>query len=223
MKNSNGYVGIKHNRLTAVKHVSGDKIINTRYVFRCDCGKEIERYYKEVKYGAIKSCGCLLREHLHKCHQQRYYGVYAIKTPLYRVWASFRNRCNNPKSRPYHNYGARGISICAEWDDYKTFVDWAMANGYKKGLEIDRINNNGNYEPSNCRFVTPMVNTRNRRINRYFCVNGETLCMSAWAERIGVRADAIKKWLVRYGQDGAEAKILAKLTAVTGSVQTARH
>lgn len=86
------------------------------------------------------------------------------KTPLHQVWTAMRQRCINPNDQSYHNYGGRGITVCEEWaKSFVAFYEWSMANGYAKGLQIDRTNNDGNYEPSNGRWVTPVVNARNRR------------------------------------------------------------
>jgi hypothetical protein len=83
-------------------------------------------------------------------------------SPLYSVWEDMRRRCRNPKIKYFYRYGGRGIKICREWDDFKTFHDWAIAHGYKKGLNLDRKNNDGDYTPKNCRFVDDVVNSRNR-------------------------------------------------------------
>ena len=78
---------------------------------------------------------------------------------LYRCWCSMRNRCRNPRAQNFHRYGGRGISICPQWDVYEIFREWAIATGYRKGLTLDRINNDGNYEPDNCRWVTKSMNS----------------------------------------------------------------
>lgn len=98
-------------------------------------------------------------------HNGRYIKEHGmIKSQLYAIWAHIKNRCLNPNDKGYKNYGGRGIKICAQWiESFTAFADWANKNGYEKGLEIDRINNNGNYEPLNCRFVKNIVNQRNRR------------------------------------------------------------
>jgi len=83
-------------------------------------------------------------------------------TPLYRVWNAMKQRCDLSTNVSYHRYGGRGINYCQEWKEFVPFRDWAMQNGYAKGLLLDRQNNDGNYEPSNCRWVTPAVSAANR-------------------------------------------------------------
>ena len=102
--------------------------------------------------------------------------------PLRGVWCSMKARCYNVKNKAYKNYGGRGIEVCDEWRyASKTFFDWALSNGWQQGLELDRKDNNGNYCPSNCRFVTPMGNARNRRSNIVITAWGETKVLKEWA------------------------------------------
>lgn len=104
-----------------------------------------------------------------------------------------KKRCLNPNSVYYHNYGGRGITICDDWLEYAPFSEWAKANGYEKGLEIDRINNDDNYYPENCRFVTRSINGRNKRDNNVITAWSETKCLVEWSEdpRCRVSADLI--------------------------------
>lgn len=108
-------------------------------------------------------------------------------TKLYEVWYSMRKRCSNPKSQHYAEYGARGIRVCAEWEnDFSVFRDWATSNGYVEGLTIDRIDNNGNYEPNNCRWVDRYVQCNNQRTTVHIEYNGETHTLHEWAKIIGI-------------------------------------
>lgn len=113
-------------------------------------------------------------------------------TRLYGVWCTMKERCNNPHSKSYKHYGARGISVCDEWaNSFANFRDWAMANGYAEKMTIDRIDRDGNYEPTNCRFVTTAVQNRNYSRNRYITYRGETKCLADWADEFGINRSTI--------------------------------
>jgi len=102
--------------------------------------------------------------------------------PLYRIWGAIKDRCFNKNVKDYKDYGGRGISVCDGWvNNFQSFYDWAISNGYRRGLEIDRENNDGNYEPSNCRFVIHATNMRNRRTTKlnWDLVRGIKLCWRA--------------------------------------------
>lgn len=101
---------------------------------------------------------------------------------LYKNWQEMWQRCNNPNNKKYKDYGARGIKVCSQWKDYRVFKSWALENGYKNDLFIDRKNNNGNYTPKNCRWTTLKENNRNKRNNRMITCFGETKCLAAWGD-----------------------------------------
>lgn len=116
---------------------------------------------------------------------------YANKERLYRIWKNMRRRCNNTKSDYYENYGGRGIRVCSQWDDYLTFRKWAISNGYKNDLTIDRINNDGDYTPSNCKWSTRKQQNNNTRSNVVITYKGVTKTASEWAEHLGLSKAAI--------------------------------
>lgn len=118
--------------------------------FLCDnCGKIVE---KRLNNGLRDTaCGCIREKHG------------KTGTRIHRVWLDMRKRCNSESHPNYNDYGGRGIIICKEWEEFKNFYDWAIKNGYKNNLQIDRIDNDGNYKPENCRFVTGKINSRNSR------------------------------------------------------------
>ena len=138
-------------KLKPIRDISGKS--RGMGVFYCeDCQSEVTRKTDQAK--RQKSCGCSQYRHRLSI------------TKLYHVWSDMFRRCDNPLSKSYHNYGGRGISISKQWGYFLNFRDWAISNGYVDGLEIDRRNNDGNYEPSNCRFVTHKENARNRRTTK---------------------------------------------------------
>lgn len=103
-----------------------------------------------------------------------------------------KQRCYNPNNKRYKDWGGRGIAVCSEWkDDFQTFYDWAMVNGYKEGLQIDRIDNNGNYEPNNCRWIDRKQQARNRRSNINYTINGKTRCILEWCEILGLKPKTV--------------------------------
>lgn len=120
-------------------------------------------------------------------------------TRLYGIWLQIKNRCYNPKTGRYGDYGARGIKVCDEWcNDFKAFYDWAMANGYRDDLSIDRKDVNGNYEPSNCKWATVKEQARNKRNNHILTLNGVSHCLMEWCEITGLSRGCIQNRL-KYG------------------------
>lgn len=119
---------------------------------------------------------------------------------IYWCWKSIKQRCLNPRSQAYHNYGARGIGVCEEWMQFEPFLEWALSSGYQKGLDIDRADNDGDYSPENCRWVTRRENTNNRRITVYITINGETLPQEYWRDRTGIPTETMYLWRKNHGE-----------------------
>lgn len=131
-----------------------------RWLCSCDCGNTITAYTSNLKRGHTKSCGCL-----HKDVMREVFGTHGEShTRLHNIWLCMKERCGNPNAANYHYYGGRGITVCDEWkSNYIAFRDWALANGYSSDLSIDRIDVNGDYEPSNCRWATSSQQNSNKR------------------------------------------------------------
>ena len=127
---------------------------------------------------------------------------YSTKEPLYAVWKTMLARCENPNHNQYPRYGGRGIIVCEEWHDYETFRDWATSHGYRKGLQIDRVHVNENYEARNCRFVSSKDQNRNRSNNRLITAFGTTKSLAEWAD--DARCAVPYKMLWERLQDGWE-------------------
>ena len=137
--------------------------------------------------------GCLIT-HGHSNHR------------LYGIWADMKKRCNNPKNKRYERYGGRGIGVCSEWaNDFQSFYDWAIKNGYADSLSIDRINVDGNYEPNNCRWIPFAQQQRNTSRSRFVTARGETRTIAEWAEITGIKRDTIKDRLNKLGWSEEEA------------------
>lgn len=126
---------------------------------------------------------------------------------IYMCWTAIKQRCNNQNAQAYRNYGGRGITYCDEWEQFKPFCEWALANGWQKGLDIDRIDNDGDYSPDNCRWVTRRENTNNRRITIHLTVNGETKPLTIWEDETGINRATIKRWVRLHGKEYAEERI----------------
>ncbi len=163
-----------------------------QFLCQCICGNNVTRCYNRlVGNGEKPSCGC----YKHGLSEHR----------LYNIWQGIKRRCNNPKNPRYKDYGGRGISICEKWNYsfisfYKDVID-----GYKDGLTLDRIDNNGNYCKENCRWVDIKAQNRNKRTNRIFTVMGYSKCASEWEEILGknASANAIKRSNSGWSDDDA--------------------
>lgn len=192
-------VGRRFGRLTVMERADDLEPGRPRWLCRCDCGNEKVVRGISLRKGDTKSCGCLSRENaLNKAAAHITHGQ--SKTRLYRIWFNMRKRCSNPSHPDYHRYGARGIQVCDEWNNsFEPFYEWSMANGYQDDLTIDRIDNNSNYSPDNCRWVNTEVQNNNTRRNHYVTFGGETLTIQQWSAKQGINKNTLHARLVKYG------------------------
>ena len=145
---------------------------------------------------------------LKPCNARNYkHGAYCRNMRLYSVWSTMIHRCEDPKREKYKDYGKRGISVCKEWHDPNTFMDWAFENGYSDGLQLDRVNNDGNYCPDNCRWVTPKNNSRNRRNTVFLSAQGETKSVAEWCEIKPISPYTVYWWVREKGKAYAEQRL----------------
>jgi len=185
-------IGQKFNMWTVIKEAGRDKYGKVVLECVCDCGKKRIVHGGNLKNGMSKNCGCMRK----KLFNNKKHGL--RKHPLHTVWSAMKARCYNQNRECYKHYGGRGITICDEWkNDFKAFYDWAIANDWQKGLEIDRINNNGNYEPLNCRFVGRKEQVNNRRNSTLILYKNKTKTLTEWCEILKLNHHTIRS-RIRY-------------------------
>ncbi len=144
---------------------------------KCYCGNIFAVDLVQINIGHTRSCGCLRNKKA--AERKRTHGL--SEHPIYGIWSGIKARCYNVNTVAFKSYGGRGIEMCDEWkNDFMPFYTWAVANNWAKGMEVDRINGDGNYEPGNCRIVTKLVNIRNIARNRHCFFNGQTKVLTEW-------------------------------------------
>ena len=154
-------------RLTVIKDSGKRKNRGVVWLCKCDCGNLVEIRSHCLIEGFTKSCGCLWREVLKKVHTKHGDSRRNNITRLFRIWADMKARCSYPSYRAYCLHGQKGITVCPEWiDDYQAFKFWAILNGYQENLTIDRIDNDGDYEPNNCQWITLSENVKKSHVDR---------------------------------------------------------
>lgn len=189
--------GDRFGRLTVTKE-AGVKNNRRLWECKCDCGSTKVVRQDCLTTGNTQSCGCLMREWQHSSDHLGSLTHGQSKTRLFRIWKGIKRRCLSPSANGYDHYGGRGITICDEWQNsFEAFQDWALANGYQEDLSIDRINVNGNYEPSNCRWATSSEQRANQR-QKTISYKGEVKTVKEWSQLTGIKYDTLL-WRVKKG------------------------
>lgn len=177
--------GRRFHKLVALELVREEQRGKYRYRFwrcRCDCGNERITAQRYLTDGGAKSCGCIIGKH------KRTHG--GTGTTEFRIWDSMRRRCSDPTHPSFKDYGGRGIAVCERWQDFAAFRE-DMGPRPSPDHQIERQNNDGNYEPGNCVWATRVEQANNRRSSRRLTLNGETLTMAQWERRLGMRPGSI--------------------------------
>lgn len=191
-------IGKKFSMLTVLEECKErDKHRRKIYKCRCNCSNITYVSGNKLKQGNTKSCGCLKNINHYTSHGKS-------DTRLYSTWSGIKKRCYCKNNKDYKYYGARGIKVCDEWlHDFMNFYNWAMNNGYRDDLTIDRIDNDGDYKPSNCRFVDMKTQNNNQRKNMYLTYNNKTMTISEWSKYLNVPHSTIS-WRKHQGYDDTE-------------------
>jgi len=182
-------VGTKHGRLTIIAKAGISHLKKKRVRCECECGNRVEVDLQSLRSGNTRSCGCYWREVVKECN--RTHGM--TGTALYNTWRGMKSRCLNKNADNYRNYGGRGIKICTEWMSFDGFHQWAVGSGYKRGLTIERIDNDGDYCPENCQWDTRLQQNNNRRSSHRITFNGKTRTIAAWARVTGIPRTTTKR------------------------------
>ena len=209
--------GMRFGRLVVVKRVENLKK-HTAWLCQCDCGHtSIVRSFslKDANVRTCRYCRSYSKDASLKAK-------YKVETPeelkicnkLRLIWGNMKYRCNNPHYREYARYGGRGIKLCDEWsENSQVFITWALENGYKPGLTIDRIDNDGNYEPSNCRFIPRIENSVKKSNTIWVSIDGRTQNLSEWSRELNLSRSYVGTIYYKKGKEGLEQLLRSRINA----------
>lgn len=182
-------IGDMFGRLTVIdNHINwnyrknGDR--DKAVLCECNCENKTRKFINisDLKNGRVKSCGCMLEHHN------------MSQTKIYQQWSGMRRRCQSETHSSYKNYGARGISVCNEWDEsFESFYNWAIQNGFKDGMTIERIDNDGNYSPENCKLIPKSEQSKNRRNCIFLTYDNKTIGLKEWSKISGIKYGTLLK------------------------------
>lgn len=174
--------GQRFNRMLVISRADSDKNGNARWNCVCDCGEERTVHSQSLRNGSTQSCGCLNKDSRPVKHG-------ASGEPVYKAWHGMIQRCTNKGHHKWHRYGGRGITVCERWLKFENFIEDMGTRPV--GMSVDREDNNGNYEPGNCRWATPLQQGSNRSTNVYVLIDDELLTLSSAARRFGIHKSTV--------------------------------
>lgn len=197
--------GTRYDRLLVLKRGEHYVLKNhTGYywICQCDCGKVVKIKGEHLRSGDTHSCGCYALD----CRRE---GTHHLTdTRLFKIWTGMKTRCYNSHSRSFKDYGARGIKLCDEWvTNFMSFYSWAIQNGYSDDLTIDRIDSDGDYSPTNCRWISKQEQARNKRNNHWIEIDGERKLLIDWCTQYNIRPSVVLNRIRRNGWTEKDAII----------------
>lgn len=182
--------GTRQGRLTVVRLCEErGKKHRTYWLCHCDCGKELRVLGQNLTNGNTMSCGCVKRHS--EAARGKHKGLSSLERYAYSCWNGMKARCYRKSHPAFYKYGGRGIEVCEEWMSFETFCGWAVANGLRQGLSVDRINNDLGYSPHNCRVATPTEQNNNKRNNTVISFGDKSMTVAAWADELSISANTI--------------------------------
>ena len=200
--------------LKVLRRMPNDKYGSARWECLCACGKRFVTTGAAIRSGHAKSCGCLQRKtagQLNRTHG-------GSRTRLFRIWTSMRYRCENELLASYKDYGAKGITVCKEWQDFALFREWALSHGYSDELTIDRLDNSKGYSPENCRWVTRVEQNQNTTRTHRINYNGAFITAAEAARIVGVSRSTVAEWV----RDG-KVQTFADVVHLEEKITNGRH
>lgn len=198
MSNFKDLTGKRFYRLYVIKRVENNKYGNSMWLCQCDCGNQVSVRGDSLTKGNTKSCGCLNREKV--IERSKTHGKTNTKT--YMEWAGMKSRCYNPNNKQYSDWGGRGITVCDSWrDSFETFYEYVskLPHFDEQGYSLNRIDNNGNYEPNNVEWADSVTQANNKRNNHLITYNGKTQSLSQWAVECGIKHSTLDRRINVYG------------------------
>lgn len=199
MSKVNNLTNRRFGLLTVIERAGSNARGRATWLCRCDCGELIVVSGNDL-IQRQRSCGCQRRKALARFNKETKTTHGMRNTRLYKEWRSMMNRCNAKSGKDYKNYAGRGITVCQEWrTSFENFRDWAHSAGYQDNLTLDRIDVNGNYDPSNCRWATLKEQANNTRSNLYLEFRGERKTAKQWADELGINYNTLHSRITTKG------------------------
>lgn len=177
---------------------------------RCSCGNEVVKRIRVLKSENTRSCGCLRSELSAERSRVSEKTNCSSYSRIRDIWKHMQDRCDNMNNKSYKNYGAKGITVFEEWRNFKIFFDWALLNGYRDDLTIDRIDSTKNYCPENCRWSDRKTQNNNTSRNHLLTYNGKTQSIALWADEVNLPYSTLKSRIDKHGWDVERALLTPK-------------